>query len=598
MTDKIDAAMSTDSECPGADGNLVDQALSFYQAGDLIEAEKLCARVSQAATNYPVALHLLSAISLSRGQIDEAVKQCERAAQLDPGNANILNGLAIALHAAKQFQAALSAIDQAILLVDDDAELYASRSLILSDLGNLRAALTAAEKAIAINAICLAAINNKGRIYQKIGRADLAIESFDRALQIQPGSSDLIFNKLTTINYSPKHTTKDVLEVTKKYWTAIGVAKDRTGVSKKSSQEKPFVIGFISADFRRHAVGFLLRPYLNNRDRGRYKVHLYYNHSDEDDLTFEFKNGCDGWEDICGVSDKKVAEKIMADKVDILIDLSGHTDGHRLGVMALKPARVQATWLGYVATTGVPEIDFIICDKFVLPENNEKYFLEKPFRLANCYLSFAPPDMFGQPSPLPFASNGHIVFGSFNNLIKVNPTVLGVWATILQKVAGSRLLLKCPQLSDTYVRSCLMDVCSECGIEMDRLILLGNTSREEHLLAYSQVDVALDTFPYGGGITTAEALWMGVPVVTLSGDSWQSRAGHSILEAVGVPQFVSHSAEEYIDTAIELACNTDELAMTRRNLRAIMQSSSFCDEKRIAREIDDAFMKMWNTAQV
>lgn len=572
------------------------QAVALYQSGDLTGANRLCVSIPETDPDFPNALHLLSAIALASGQVDTGVKYCRQAADLDPGNPNILNGLAVALHTAGQFSAALSAIDRAISLSGAQPDFHASRSMILNDLGQLKEAFASADKALSLDPTCLVAISNKGKTYQKIGRADLAFECFAKASELAPHLPVLVYNTLSAINYSSAHKTKDVFALTMQYWNAAPLPRASAGFDRQRDPQASLTIGFVSADFRRHAVGHLFEPYFRNRDRAKYKVHLYSNHAQEDDLTAQYRNGCDAWCNIVGLSDKVIADQIVADGVDVLIDLSGLTDGHRLGVFALKPAPVQATWLGYVASTGIPEIDYIVCDNFVLPPENEKYFVEQPMRLPDCYLPFTPPDAAQRPAPSPVTANGQIVFGSFNNLIKINPDVIRAWATILNETHGSRLVLKSPPLSDDFVRACVLQSFSEVGIEQDRLSLLGRTSRAEHLEAYSQIDIALDPFPYGGGITTAETLWMGVPVITFAGDTWQSRAGYSILEAVGFPQFVSHTLEDYIAKAKDLASNTDELVAIRRNMRAIVQSSPLCDEQKIARDVENVFAKMWATS--
>ena len=569
-------------------------ALEAYRLGNPLESQRLCGEIKEDDPDFPNALHLLSAILLGQGEVEKALEQCSLASALSPGNASILNGLALAQHAAGKLVDAIATLSEAITLPQAGAEVYANLSMVLSDLDRLDDALASANKALEIDKNVVSALNNKGLVYQKLGRIVQAIDCFDKALAIQPTSPIFLHNKLSCANYSPNLERGEVSRLTDRYWKAKGsqstrYAKDsRDGVSNR-----PLNIGFISADIRFHAVGILFKPYFENRDHKNFSVSLYSNHLTDDEFVQGFKQGSDRWRDIFGVSDELVARQIAADGIDILIDLSGHTDGNRLGVMQLKPAPVQATWLGYVATTGVPEIDFIICDKYVLPVCDEDLYVEDPIRLPGSYLSFSPPFKDLRLTEAPVTINDHVVFGSLSNVLKMNIEVYSAWAEILQRVPGARLLLKCPQLSNDCVRRSVLQQCAECGISDDQLILIGNTSRREHLETYAQVDIALDTFPYGGGVTTAESIWMGVPVITLAGDGWQARAGQSILEAIGLPHLIVHSIPAYIDRAAELAGDRDDIISMRRSLRTILQASPFCNGKKIARDVENAFTEMW-----
>jgi protein O-GlcNAc transferase len=577
-----------------AENGLYQAAIEAYRLGNSLESQRLCGEIQEGDSEFPNSLHLLSAISLEHGEIEKALEQCLLASELSPANVAILNGLALAQHAAEKLVDAIATLNKAIALPHSGAEHYANLSMVLSDLGRLDEALAAADKALAIDENFVAALNNKGLVYQKLGRAVQAIDCFDNALSIQPKSPVFLYNKLTCANYSPNLERGEISRLTELYWEAKGTqsTSDANGNGRGESN-RPLNIGFISADIRLHAVGILFKPYFENRDRASFSVSLYYNHPTDDEFAQSFKRGCERWRDVFGVSDESVARQIAADEIDILIDLSGHTDGNRLGVMKLKPAPVQATWLGYVATTGVPEIDFIICDKYVLPEDDEDLYVEKPVRLPGSYLSFSPPFNDLKLTEPPIAVSDHVVFGSLSNVIKMNVEVYSAWAEILRQVPEARLLLKSPQLSNNSVRRSVLQQCAECGIANDRLTLVGNTTRREHLETYARVDIALDTFPYGGGVTTAEAIWMGVPVITLAGDGWQARAGQSILESIGLPHLITHSIPAYIERAVELASNHDDIISMRKSLRIILQASPFCDGKQIARDVESAFTEMW-----
>ena len=288
------------------------------------------------------------------------------------------------------------------------------------------------------------------------------------------------------------------------------------------ADKKPLTIGYISADFWAHTIGRFFLPILSALKTLDVQTILYSNSPVEDDVSAFLRSVSTAWRSIADVSDEAVCEQIQKDGIDILIDLSGHTDGHRLDVFRRKPAPVQMTWLGYVATTGIPEIDYIITDDMVLPENAETYFVEKPLRLPHSYYCFDPPQTAPALTPPPCLKTSNITFGSFNNITKMNDEIYSIWREILSGVPGSRLLIKAPQLSDDFVASSVRSQLERCDVDSNSVVLLGKTSREDHMAMYNSVDIALDPFPYGGGMTTLEALWMGVPVVTLLGDRWVS----------------------------------------------------------------------------
>jgi predicted O-linked N-acetylglucosamine transferase (SPINDLY family) len=301
-----------------------------------------------------------------------------------------------------------------------------------------------------------------------------------------------------------------------------------------------------------------------------------------------------GWRNILRQDDRAVARQIREDGIDVLVDLSGHTDGNRMPLFALKPAPVQCTWLGYVSTTGLPTVDYVVADRYVLPPEHERYFVEKPYRLPHSYLCFTKPQTEIEVGPLPAIEKGQFTFGCFNNLVKLNDEVLDLWIGIMQAVPNSRLFLKNRHIMQSRFEKQLVERFAAAGISPDRLLISGEGQRVEYLLGYNWLDLALDPFPYGGGTTTIESLWMGVPVVSLRGDRWVGRVSDSILSTLGLSELVTTTKEDYARTAIALASDLPRLAELRASLRPRLLASPLMDAPGFARDLETAYRAMWS----
>ena len=319
----------------------------------------------------------------------------------------------------------------------------------------------------------------------------------------------------------------------------------------------------------------------------------YPSHFRTDALTERIKACCYGWHSAVGLSDENLARRISDDGIDILIDLSGHTAHSRLPMFAWKPAPVQASWLGYFATTGVAAMDYLIADPWTVQKAEEASFTEKIWRLPDSYLCFTPPDVDVQVVPLPALTNGHVTFGCFNHLSKMNDAVVALWARVLQAVPGSRLFLKAKQLGEATVRQSVVERFATHGVDAGRLILEGAAPRAELLASYRRVDIALDPLPYPGGTTSVEALWMGVPVLTLAGERFLSHIGESILRNVGMPEWIAADADGYVARAVSYAGDLPYLATLRNGLRRQVLGSPLFDAPRFAHHFEAALRGMW-----
>ena len=349
----------------------------------------------------------------------------------------------------------------------------------------------------------------------------------------------------------------------------------------------------VSGDLRRHPVGYVLDNVLSTLDRELLAIFLYATSMKKDDLSTRLKSNVAQWRNVASVGDDQLYETIIADEIDIMVDLAGHTTHNRLPVFSRKPAPVQVTWYGYFATTGVEAIDYILCDRWVLPPEDEGYFVETPWRLPDSYFCFTPPDFEIDVDVLPAQRDGCVTFGSFNNLTKVNGAVIACWAKLLRAVPGSLLFLKTKQLADAAMLKDVESRFAGHGVDPERLMLEGPSPRSELLASYNRVDIGLDPFPYPGGMTSVEALWMGVPVLTLRGDRFVSHFGESILHNIGLSDWIAVSHEDYVEKVAKFASDLPALSAVRKGLRERLLRSPIGDAPRFARNLEDCFRGMW-----
>lgn len=350
-------------------------------------------------------------------------------------------------------------------------------------------------------------------------------------------------------------------------------------------------IGYVSGDFRRHAVANFLFPVFENHDRASFEIHCYSNNPRDDDVTARLAKSVDRWRRISGLKDEEAARLIAEDGIDLLIDLSGHTAYNRLLLFARQPAPVQATWFGYLGSTGLEAIRFKLVDAITDPPGAaDAHYCEELIRLEHGTFCYAPiDDVPLEPPP----ERGRIRFGSFNNPAKLSPGTLDLWGRLLTAVGDAELVLKGRPFADPQVRQRLLKRFEDRGIPEKRVVLLEHiASPQRHMAAYADIDIALDPFPYNGVTTTCEALWMGVPVVALLGDRHSGRIGASLLTRVGLEDMIARNEEDYIRIAVDLAADRDRRAELRKGLRERMAASPLCDGPRFTRALESAYRKI------
>jgi predicted O-linked N-acetylglucosamine transferase (SPINDLY family)/GT2 family glycosyltransferase len=425
------------------------------------------------------------------------------------------------------------------------------------------------------------------QVYQ--GRLALAMKTFRHALKLDPANFKAHSNLLLCMNYAEGSTQQAIYRESRKWEKQH--CPTNASISPIRLPRSRIRIAYISPDFRRHSVGYFFLPLLENHDRSKFEVYCLSDAKNIDDMTKQMITLADGWRDISLLSDDEVESVIREVAPDILIDLAGHTGQIiRLGLFSKRLAPVQVTWLGYPNTTGLTSMDYRITDFITDPHGvSDKLHSEKLVRIADCFICYKPPENAPDISPLPALTHGYITFGSFNILPKIQDSVINAWSQILKNVPDSKLFFKSHYLRDDATVARMLQRFNEFGITSDRLIIKpSDPDTVSHLAQYENIDVALDTFPYNGTTTTCEALWMGVPVVTLSGDRHSGRVGESLLSAVGLCQNTAYSFDEYVEKAVSIASNLDKLSVLRMGLRTTMRDSSLCCAESYAKKFEDA----------
>jgi protein O-GlcNAc transferase len=561
-----------------------------------IDAAIVCYRQAiscQAA--YPEAYNNLGQALSCQGHFDEAIAAYRQAIALNPAYPEPHNNLANTYKTTGQVDLAVEHYQAAIALRPTYAEAYNNLGWTLHDMGVLDAAVEHYQQALALKPDFAEAHSNLGNARSHQGDLNAAFAHFKTALSINPDFDLAHSNLLFHLNYHALSSPEDYLQEARRFGRRM-TQRARPYTQWLLTTRSPgsaLRVGLVSGDLRAHPVGYFLENVLAHLDPRQIEIVAYATKPHRDALTERLQAHCVAWQSLLTLSDEAAARKIHEDGIHILVDLAGHTADNRLPVFAWRPAPVQVAWLGYFASTGVAEIDYILADKQVLPESEAHHFVERPWRLPDCYLCFTPPEEVIEVGALPLQALGHVTFGCFNKLGKMNDTVVALWARVLEAVPASRLLLKAKELNNPAMRAATLARFASQGIAAGRIVLEGHTPRADYLADYRRVDIALDPFPFTGGTTTVEALWMGVPVLSLRGDRFVSHAGESLLQTAGLGDWIALDRDTYIAKALAFSTDCAGLAATRAGLRARLLASPLCDAPRFAAQLTRAFQEMW-----
>jgi predicted O-linked N-acetylglucosamine transferase (SPINDLY family) len=426
-----------------------------------------------------------------------------------------------------------------------------------------------------------------------MGNTDEAASLILKSVQLDRNNPPLHSHQLVTSHSSSRYSASDIYEFHKE-WGRQHASRFYTKGPSSSDPDprRRLKIGYVSPKFNRDIVGYFFKPVFDKHNRDDFEIFCYSNTQIQDDYTAYFASNSN-WRQIANMSDESVANNIRQDKIDILIDLSGHAPNNRLLVFARKPAPIQISWLDYFDTTGLETMDYLITDSVSTPYDSSQQFVEKLIRMPHARFCWSPPEFAPKVREPPALSRGYVTFGSFNRPEKITGDVIHVWARILREIPDSILVLKNRNFSHADTQQHFMNAFGAEGITADRVKMRGASPHEQLLSEYGDIDIALDPFPYNGGATTCDALWMGVPVITLAGDRMISRQTASLLSSVGVTDFIAADKDGYVNIAIALSKDVEQLAVVRHQLRQRLALSPVCDSKTFTSDLERIYREVW-----
>ncbi len=577
--------------CPGAAGVWRDLAAALLKAGKPQDSAAASERALQLAPHDPGTWNNASAALLAMGGIEEAERACREALRLSP-SAEALTNLGDIYKARGRWLEAVDSYRQAITLNPAYASAYVNLGSALVAMEDLDGAIEACRQVIALQPGSAMAYANLGTSFKNQGDPALALEAYRTAVKLAPDSLMHWSNLLFCLAYDPASTAASILEECRVWGrTCRNLAPSGLPRTSAVDPERKLRIGLVSGDFREHVAGYGILPFLRHRDPTQVEVFCYSNGRRVDAKTECFRTQADVWREIVLLNDDAAADLVRGDAIDILVDLSLHSDSNRLPLFARKPAPVQASYLAYAGTTGLEAMDYRLSDRFIDPPGtDDESYSEATIRLPDCYWHYEPLGPTPDVAESPAISAGRVTFGCLNNFAKASDGALELWAQILRAMPHARLLLMAPRgVCRDRVRKRL----AEHEVALDRVEFVAKCSWAEYIALWNRIDIALDPFPFGGGITTCDALWMGAPVVTLTGETSVGRGATSILQHIGMPELVAKTPEEYVRIALTLADDREGMRALRSDLRSRMARSPLRDPERFARGLELAFRQMW-----
>jgi protein O-GlcNAc transferase len=528
-----------------------------------------------------------------RGDIAAAIDCFQRAIAIEPTLAAAHFNLGNAL-LAKGDAAAIDAYRRAISLQPALADAHMNLGVVLRRQGRPQEAVASFRQAVALRPDDAAAYDNLAGVLAEIGQLDEAVAANRRALALGPTSAAAHSNLLFNLNFDASLDI-EAHQAERRRWAARhadALAPAAAARAADRDPERRLRVGYVSAHFRAYAASYAFGGVLTHHDPAQVEVFCYSDTRQADALTAIFRRAAATWRDTVDLNDAALAERIAKDRIDILVDLVGHMGGHRLLVFARKPALIQITAWGEPTGTGLNTMDYLFADPVLIPPNERALFAEGIIDLPGA-LGYWTPEPLPAPGPLPARANSFVTFGSFNRRAKVTPGVLRDWSAILRELPTARLVLKNKQFGDPAEQTELRSAFATAGLPAERVTFLGQTGRAEHFAAYRALDIALDPFPHGGGMTTLDALAMGVPVITRTGRTIPSRLAASCLTALGLTQFIATDAAGYIAAAVAAARDLDTLERLRAELPDRLAHSAIGDARRYAAAVEAAYRAAW-----
>ena len=541
--------------------------------------------------NFPTALTNLGNVLMRLGQHDQAIEAHDRAIRLKPDYADAYNNRGASFLRTQRLPEALANFDRALEFDPKSEAAWLGRANVLMLWRRLTEAKSACREALAINPMSVQGLVQLGQCHGFQAETHFALDCLDRALSIDPEHETAITNRIFWLDFSTRADVACQQAARADWWRAIGSKEARRATPLRAEDRNPdrkIVLGYVSAEFKRRSAAFTYRPVVENHDKTQFDVVCYSSSPTSDDVTETFRRAADRWHDTSQWSDDQLADCIQRDGIDILIDLSGHGDGNRLRVFARKPAPIQVTAWGHATGTGLPTIDYLFSDPVAIPSDVRHHYAEQIYDLP-CLIALEPPNNVSRSGLPPVSKNGFLTYGVFNRVSKFSDEAIALWSRLLSADPACRLTVKCQTLDDGDTRSRLLDRFKANAVDPERILLLGTTEREVHLAALGEIDICLDPFPHGGGVSTWEPLHMGVPVVTKLGEGVASRASGAILSAIGLTDWVAKSEGEYFEIARNSA--RARLEALRRDLPSLIDRR--CGPHSYTRAVEDAYRDMW-----
>ncbi len=530
-----------------------------------------------------------------QGHLEDALECFQQAASLKPSMATTRCTLGLVRLERGDSAGAIAEFEATLRIAPKFAEAHDGLGRALQKSGEIVQAAAAYRRAIELKPEFAAAHVNLGNALTALHRFGEACESYRSALRIHPADGTARDNLLMAMQYDPRFDVEELFAAHCEFGNRMqSGAPMAAHPNRVEVSDRRLRIGYVSPDFRKHSVAFFIEPILAAHDRQVLETFCYAEVAQPDEVTARIRRHAEHWRSTVGLTDVAVCEIIRRDAIDILVDLAGHTAGNRLGVFACKPAPIQVSYLGYGNTTGLSSVDYWLSDGVADPPGESRRHTETLVRLKSGIVCYAPPAEAPEVSPPPSVGNGYLTFGSFNKRVKINVDVVRLWSQVLRRLPTSRLVLKDRAFSSPDTCELTRAQFANNGVAGDRLQLLPRSeSMRDHLRRYSRIDVALDPFPYGGTTTTCEALWMGVPVLTVRGNCYVGRMTSSILTQLDLTGFIADSPEDFVRRAVALDGQTDCLADLRHELRSVCAASPLCDAAGYAAELEGVYHSMW-----
>jgi len=577
----------------------VHRALAQLRTGRYDLAVDSCLRAIHIDPDDATVRRILAGALEAMGRLEDAAGEYQQSLRIEPDRADTHNDLALVWYAIGRLDEAVASLTRAVQLNPDHAEAYSNLGLVLRDLGRSDEAVASCSRALRVKPDNAVVHSNLALALEDEGLLDQAVAGYRKAIQLDPANAAIHSNLLLALNYDPAIVPEELFQEHRRWARAHGsIAAPPGPYTNEPDPDRRLRLAYVSPDFRSHPAVYFLEPLLACHDRSRFEITGYGNVRSPDPITTRLQSRCDAFANVWHMTDQQLAQKVRDDRIDVLVDLAGHTANNRLTMFGHHPAPVQITYLGYQNTTGLESMDYRITDEVTDPPSDGKddrspFCTERLLRLKCGFLCFNPSPDAPDVSPLPAQRNGYITFLASHRLVKVNDRVLDLWCRVLEATPAARLVLAPRSVSPASMQRITRTLIDR-GIDQARFEFQHkHVTGMPYLSVFDEVDLMLDALPTSAGTTACEALWMGVPLITLRGDRYSGRMAASILTRVGLEQFIATTPEQYVDLTVRWASSLTDLAEIRIGMRQRLRQSPLCDTAGFVGELESAYRNAW-----